>query len=1399
MNKLLAMRIFIVFLLSILSCVCISAPGDILFEEFFNNNGDFTSDWTTTASGAGTAAVTSDTFNSASNALALSGDPVTVTSDPINANVPGVVLTAWVRRGDDSFSENPDSGEDLTLQYLNNLSVWTTLETWAGNGTSGEIITPSYTLPADALYANLQIRFVLADGSGSSIFDFWHIDDVVLTETGETFDIGACISIFSNGIQSNSDAGSITLNQNVTVTAGTETLDTSSLSIPGSGVTCNGSTCVSSGSSADDVTVTFPSFPATDGGVTVNAGNTPLSIGAGDYDAISITTNGGELEFSAGGTTTTLTSLTASNNNSIIEFSPGDYYIQNDFVLSGSQIELRLSTAGTVRLFVGGSVTLGSNIDTTDFVDNSLLIYASGSMSLSNSAVVYGYLFSEGTVTMNNNAVVNGAVSGASVVMQNNSTVNYATSASVSSEIEEFCTINVDVPTPIAEYHLDEDTYTGAADEVLDTSGNDLHGAAIDLNGLITTNDADPAISGDPGTCNYGEFDGTSDGYIEIADPGLGSILDTADNFTVAVWVYPTSWPGSGLATIVSKDENYEFHLNSSGNVNWWWGGGARQLNSSSSVPLNEWHHIAITYQSGEQIIYIDGVEDAQTNVSGSATLNNDNLFIGTDLNFHSRRFNGEIDEVKIYDATLSPTQINAVMLETQPCTSGGALINNFLIDVGGGAASTCVPQQVTITARDSLNNTITGYVGSINLTTSTGNGDWTNTTNPLDAQGSLSAGANDSGAATYQFELAAADNGSVVLNLGNQHAETLTITVEDTSAGVNTTSSSLTFSENAFVVSITDSLSSDVVAGRDHNFRVEMYQRDSSTGICSVATNYNQANVKAWVTRDVTDPSGAAPSIENNAGTDTEILPDSEPASADLTLSFSSGVADFDLLTSDVGRYAINFLDDGNGFSDQDISGSSSTFVVRPFGFYLQVTGNPGAVDESGGAFIAAGTDFTASTQAVAWQSDDDTDDDGVPDGHDDSDPSTWADLSNNVSVASFGLEAENIVLAATLVAPTPGTAAGLATSEVSPADGRIIDSFISGAGSTSTIYYPEVGIIELSADVEDGDYLNAGATITDRMSSRSSYIGRFIPANFTITPLGLNDSCGFMYMSENYNADYTVQANNSLGSVATNYRNNFIMLDATSGSVSIGAIDAVVPTPLTSRISVSGTTFTWNDDGTGNLQTSFALDRAASPDGPYSQFDVGVTVSDEDSVSVLSSILDLDSDNDTSNDLVNIGRSDVRFGRLILSDAFGPETANLPVDFLLQYWNGSSWQVNVDDDCTAIAQTDINYVGQGTIDVLANRTLTIGGGSTTGSYGDDSASAINFSAGDADHFFTAPGTGNTGSVSVDVDLSSYPWLRFDWNGDGSFTDAALPTATFSFGQYRNHDRVIFWQEVLN
>ncbi len=741
-----------------------------------------------------------------------------------------------------------------------------------------------------------------------------------------------------------------------------------------------------------------------------------------------------------------------------------------------------------------------------------------------------------------------------------------------------------------------------------------------------------------------------------------------------------------------------------------------------------------------------------------------------------------------------------------------------FEINTSGADASTCVPQEIGITAVNDEGEVMTDFDRTVFLSTSSGNGNWSDTHegNPTSdpPQGVLDPGSYDSGSAGYDFSMA--DDGTVALFLGNAHAETLSISVVDAESGVSSTSSDLTFRENAFVVSVTDTLGSDLIAGREHNFRVAMLRRDPDLGDCAVAQGYSASNIKVWIDRSGSDPGGAAPDIVTDS--DSQLLPSSEPSSANVSFPFVDGVGEFQLDASDVGNYSLEFRDDSGDFSDQVISGSSSLLVARPFGFYINVIDNPAAIDADDSVFVVAGENFKVDVSAVAWAPADDANDDGVPDGHDDTDPSNNADLSDNSLLQAFGQEGPpaSLVLSAQLNQPLGGADPGLGDGDDSGGDGRILDNFVNGADSTDRVRFDEVGIIEVAAQLTGGDYLGAGAARTARMISRSGYVGRFVPREFELSEAVITPFCNtgdaFTYMQQPFGVRYRLTARNVSGSITTNYRGAFVKLDyrdtngdgdrESLGSLGLGAVDNTV-TGLSGRVApppalgshVEASDFSWSE-GIGDLDTPVVFDRDTAPDGPYTSLVLGLLAQDADGVPVLP--LDLDTTLDGSDDHRRLGTTELRFGRLRLNDAYGPEVVDLPVSFFTEYWDGTEFVRNVEDSCTLISREAIIYPG-GTLADDGNRTVAVGGGTTTGEYANLDTDGVNFLASDADHSFTAPGRGNTGSFEVQIDLVDRRWLRFDWNQNGDYSDdIQMPPATIGFGSYRGHDRIIYWREVL-
>ncbi|MEL7374493.1 MAG: hypothetical protein AAGJ36_08530, partial [Pseudomonadota bacterium] len=100
----------------------LAAPGDVLFTDNFERA--TLAPWTTnnaTRAGLATGGAVS---NSGNTGLFTRHGPVVAQSPAFNAAVPAAELTIWVRRGSDAFSEYPDGGEDLLLEFRRTDGTW---------------------------------------------------------------------------------------------------------------------------------------------------------------------------------------------------------------------------------------------------------------------------------------------------------------------------------------------------------------------------------------------------------------------------------------------------------------------------------------------------------------------------------------------------------------------------------------------------------------------------------------------------------------------------------------------------------------------------------------------------------------------------------------------------------------------------------------------------------------------------------------------------------------------------------------------------------------------------------------------------------------------------------------------------------------------------------------------------------------------------------------------------------------------------------------------------------------------------------------------------------------------------------------------------------------------------
>ncbi|MBN1378547.1 MAG: LamG domain-containing protein [Gammaproteobacteria bacterium] len=1335
------------------------------FESGFTN-------WTT--AGAGDSGIGTYTFNSASSSMYLRWNTVTTTSIAIDySGATTAQITAWVQRGDDTFSENPEAGEDLTIQYLNNVGTWITLETFPGDGTQGETFSRSYTLAADAIHANFQLRFNLAAGSGTD-YDYWHIDDVCflsstsvgsvaqysMEETVWNGTAGEVTDESGNNLNGQSNNGAFTTNTNPAIAGD-----------PGScryGVFDGTNQYLEVADNAlldigDELTVA----------VWINPDALPgalMTILSKDENYEFHLTNTGQINWwwqSSGGATRTITTTgTALDANDGTAPNNGWYHIA--IVYSQTSASQTIFINGTARAMATYNEALINNNDPMQIGSDQNFAgrYFDG---LIDEVYVYHQALTTGEIT----ALMN--------------TTRPCSSAAIY-------------------YAMDEAAWSGAG-SVVDSSGNGIDG---NPQGTVSTASTTPAISGSPGTCGYGVFpNNTAAGTIDAVD----STITPGATGAITFW-YNSSlvWDNNQDRMLLDASANLgnngadkhfvvgifnnngalRFELEDSGDTN------SIAETGAQTFPAGTWVHIGITWDLGNNLIevYLNGSLSASSNTNLNGTPGNWNsLYIGDnrDTNvgggaYTGNSANGLIDELRYYNTAISAGRVAIDMAETHSCAS----TDHFNIS-HDGTAVTCQAEPITIEAHLSDHTIDATYTGTINLNTSTNHGDWT----VITGTNAINNGVADDGAATYLFD--ALDLGTVVLGLKNTHAETLNINVSDGVISELTGSAedaNLVFAESGFQF-LADTVASNIgnqiggkpsnVAPGNQTLELQAIRTSPVSGQCEAAL---QGNVNIELAFECRNPTSCtANQVNINGGTPTNIAGNALGPIGSWTnvgLDFGDATdttATFVMNYPDVGQLQLYArynmpLDDGSATpSGNYMLGNSNAFVVRPFGFYVNVTGNPAASEPGGSAFTQAGANFTVNSTAVLWDAADDSDNDGIPDGHEaaDSDETNNTNLGNNTAALNYGQETttEDIALSSTLDQPVGGTDPNLSGTTT-------ITSFTNGAGNSAAVTHNEVGIIEIAANHADGNYLGVTGAI-----GKSGYVGRFVPDHFALSAGMISDrvtlSCApaatFTYMEEDQRLEFTLTAQNVSNATTTNYRGAFAYLDMTApANLNIGAIDTLAPTLLSTRITEVSSSGAWVNGVANPVFATVRLDRAAAVDGPYTDLNWGVAPVDSDNVQMGS--YNLDVNNDTTNDHALIANNEVRFGRAFVESVSGSELLPLTLPVHLEYYSGSQFIRNTNDNCSTYNSTDLTFSNR--VGLPANPAASGSGTFINGTFDPANPMTLNSSS-------------NSGSI--DATLTVLGYLQFDWDGDGNFDNNPAGKATF--GIFDINSRQIYTREV--
>jgi hypothetical protein len=302
--------------------------------------------------------------------------------------------------------------------------------------------------------------------------------------------------------------------------------------------------------------------------------------------------------------------------------------------------------------------------------------------------------------------IYNGDGFGGSVLGSTNLNVTGSTGGSV--------TVNFPSSIPL----ISGNTYTfgfqssdGARMNLFTNNNGYLNGSAYSNGSSLPTRDLYFSTFMFPQATHL-NFDGSND-FVN-----LGTSLSTALNGTTALtleaWINPSVLNGWNNI-ITDYDGAYHkflFRVRNNNNIQFWVNNTA--LNSSFSVPLNTWTHVAAVYDGANMYVYANGNLIASQASSVSIPSGSQQINIGSRIGSNTENFTGDIDEVRVWNVARTPEQINGSMdCELQGSETG--LVAYYKFNQGIDAVNNSA--ETTLTATTGPNGTLTGF--ALNGTTS--------------------------------------------------------------------------------------------------------------------------------------------------------------------------------------------------------------------------------------------------------------------------------------------------------------------------------------------------------------------------------------------------------------------------------------------------------------------------------------------------------------------------------------------------------------------------------------------------------------------------------------------------------------------------------------------------------
>lgn len=960
------------------------------------------------------------------------------------------------------------------------------------------------------------------------------------------------------------------------------------------------------------------------------------------------------------------------------------------------------------------------------------------------------------------------------------------------------------VPHPVTEYLMEQATWSGA-NPVLDTSGNARHAA---LAGATK-----PTLTATGKICKGALFTGTSGQAI---DTGMAVPAVIGNTGTIAFWYKSSAavnWNSNTNVDEVLLDATTAsgqwFYLVKRGGAN---AGKLRFVITDSlgtarvvetganSVASGTWKHIAVTWSFNNYAaanndhlrIYLDAAAPTQTPFT-STTLTISpgigTLYLGgsrnsiADAGLGTGSAIGTLDEFRAYNYEATQASISAIM----NLNTGGCL-NHYSISNSGTGLS-CQLSQVTVASHTSAHG---AYINNTAITlTADGTGSWV----LLTGLGTLTNSGSNTGVATYVF------NGESQVLLGYSHSTAANVTFQVTDGSFNQQENTTLVITSCIpgIFNACEYNATRCVPSASSNAYANLYTKLANTAFLLdfVAVQANGTIDPTFTGKTVAVnllANTSPPTINASTNCPTSQV---ETVSLGSAVLFTSGRGPAGGVTVPATAFsaASQHLSAYRDVRVQIVCGTpactpartvcaTDAFTVRPQSFTVSSSANADGTGASAAATpaVKAGTSFTltANTATPGYN--------GTPSL--DATKAIWAGVpAGGRAAPGVGTLAGSFTTAATL--NTGNGAAGSAFS---------YDEAGYFALQAGGIY--DNSFTAVSGDQGNGDCVaNSYSNTTDSSgkygclianTATTNHVGRFIPDHFAVvTPVAFAAGCaagGFSYMDQAFATPLSasIEARNSSDVKTQNYSGASFGKGVVSARLENNNSGTAI---AASRLGGMGTP-SWAGGAYPFTATQFSRPAAGTVDGPYDALDIGVLVTDSDTVYLINR--DMDASNTsctadttgTSNGTCTTKKlvsTKARYGRLRLLNAYGSDRIDLAMPFQLQYWNGSAFVLNAADSCTTLAAGNVT---------LGNKQ----GGLTTYT-GPIAVSAT--AAGAGTITLTKPAAAASGSVDVVTVLGSsgsptncqsiaggtsaaMPYLSGKWCGANYDRD---PTARAAFG----------------